>query len=382
VAAQDVEGLDGTLQEFVWVGGYDTQMIAKLDGVTGEVLLVTPAPARTYGFALDGLGNLWISTRDSNRIGRVDTTRCVDAASCAGAVCDGEGAGDDCIKQTIAAPHLPYGITVDFNQRVWIGGSSGSSPRVPRFARYDPAAAAGSRWITVPVPLGTHVINGIAADAEGWVWGAGHTGGGVVRIEADNPTNWASVTGTIGHSCKGMAVDADGKIWAITQSDRAIVITPGVGIDEYSVDLEVARSIVTPYTYSDMTGLQLRLATNPRGYYRHVFEGCDDASSTGTDWGDLRFNAETPAGTDVTFRVKTADTREALDAADFILIATVPPDLSPISIRDAFLAMGITPGRFLMVEIGLRAERSSSTEVITPRVLGVDVTHTCPPLIE
>ncbi len=51
VAAQDVEGLDGTLQEFVWVGGYGTNQVAKLDGVTGEVLLVTVAPATPYGFA-------------------------------------------------------------------------------------------------------------------------------------------------------------------------------------------------------------------------------------------------------------------------------------------------------------------------------------------
>ena len=145
----------------------------------------------------------------------MDTTRCIDAASCGAPVCDGEGAGDACIKQTIAAPHLPYGITVDFNQRVWIGGSNRASPRVPYFGRYDPTAPAGSRWISVAVPRGTHVVNGIAADADGWIWGAVHTEGGVVRIEADNPTNWFQVPGTVGHSCKGMAVDADGKVWRL-----------------------------------------------------------------------------------------------------------------------------------------------------------------------
>ena len=373
VAAQDVEGPDGELLQYVWVGGWDTQMIAKLDGVTGAILFATPAPCRTYGFALDGSGNLWVSTRDAQRIGRVDTTRCVDAASCADPVCDGEGAGDACVKQTVAAPigGLPYGITVDFNQRVWIGGND--------IGRYDPAAAPGSRWQRVNLSYaGGIAVHGIAADAAGWVWGASQ-GTGVVRVDADTPTSYQIVASTTGTSNKGMAVDGEGKIWSITQTNEAVVITPGATIDAATVERGIANTIVNPYTYSDMTGLQLRLATNPRGYYRHVYEACPDGSAPA--WGELRFEAETPAGTSVSFRVKTAATRDGLADADWISLGTVPPDASPLFIGEALTAAGVMPGRFLMLEISLAAERMSSTMVITPRVLGVDVTHSCPPVI-
>ena len=369
VAAQDVEGPDGELRQFVWVGGYDTRLVAKLDGETGEVLLVTAAPARPYGFALDGMGNLWLSTRESpNVLSRIDTTRCVDEASCDVAPCEGEGVGfDECVKQRIPVGFVPYGVTVDFNQRVWIGGD--------RVARYVPTDPPSSRLQVVDFPWDTIKVHGIAADAEGWIWGAAQLNG-VVRMDADNPATWQVVAGTEGQSNKGMAVDADGKIWSITRADRAVVITPGAGIADATVDTNVARSVVTPYTYSDMTGLQLRLATNPRGFYRHVYEACPEGMMT--EWGELRWVAETPAGTEVTFRARTADTRAGLDAAEWVTVATVPPDATPGDLAGALADAGVTAGRFIMVEAILRADRSSATEVITPRLISVDVTYSCP----
>jgi len=371
VAAQDVEGPDGELTEYVWIGGYNTNRIAKLDGATGAVLFTTPSVNNPYGFALDGLDNLWISTRAGNWLGRLDTTRCVDEASCAGDVCQGEGPGfDDCVKQRVPAPGLPYGITVDFNQRVWLGGAD--------IMRYTPTAAPGSRWATSGLPYGGLAVHGITADAEGWVWGAAQ-GNGIIRVEADNPTHWLAVPGTTGFDNKGMAVDAEGKIWCIRHTVAATVVTPGATIDSNVIDTTAApfpAGVGIRYTYSDMTGLQLRLATNPRGYYRHIYEGC----ATGvTEWGDVRWDADIPTGTSVLLRVKTADTRADLDAADWLLVATAPPDASPANIDSVLTAAGVTPGRFLMLEIVLRAERTSATEVITPVVRSSGVTHSCPP---
>ncbi len=387
VAAQDIEGPDGELREYVWVGGYGTRRAVKLDGATGDVVLATESPVPTYGFALDGTGKLWISGRGQQRLGWIDTTLCVDDASCAVPVCAAATAeGTECdgaVKGSVPAPHRPYGITVDFNQRVWIGGDVPGGPGriyAPRFSRYDPAAAAGSRWITQAVDARAdfnHVVNGIAADAAGWVWGAGWTGG-ILRISADDPTNWIMVPGTGGLNNKGMAIDADGKVWSITMNDQATVVEPGPTIDANTVTTGVASSIVGSYTYSDMTGLQLRLATNPRGYYRHVFEACADGMNP--SWADLLFDTETPTGTSVTFRVRTAATRADLESATWVTVAMVPPDGSPASIASALMAAGIDPQRFLMLEIALRADRTSSTEIITPRVIAIDVQHTCPPI--
>ncbi|MEZ4253565.1 MAG: hypothetical protein R3B99_35605, partial [Polyangiales bacterium] len=103
------------------------------------------------------------------------------------------------------------------------------------------------------------------------------------------------------------------------------------------------------------------------------------AETDTTIWGDIQFDAETPTGTTVVFRVKTANTREELDALDWTTVGTVPPDTSPLDIAAALSGAGITAGRFLLLEVQLRAERTSSTEIITPRVLGLNVTRTCMP---
>lgn len=373
VAAQDIEGPDGEILEYVWVGGYTSRTAAKLDGATGEPVVVTSAPTQTYGFALDGRGQLWISAYSAQFVGRIDTTRCIDTASCDVPVCTATlegGECDDAIKAQIAATHAPYGITVDFNQRVWIGGGS--------ISRYDPSAAPGSRWMTTTV---ANFVHGIGADAVGFIYGAGG-GAGVFRVDAETGAQ-TIVAGTGGTSNKGIAVDSAGKIWSITQANQAIVITPGATIDAATVETGVgAATLFSNYTYSDMTGLQLRLATNPRGYYLHVFEGCDpEMSADGvTNWGELRFDAETPAMTSVSFRVRTASDRAALDSATWVPVGMTPPDASPLDIAAALTAAGITPQRYLMVEIVLRSDRGSMTEVVTPRVLSVDASYICPPI--
>ena len=366
VAAQDVEGPDGEIRPFVWAGGWGSRAVYKLDGVTGEMLFQTPSPTNTYGFALDAVGNLWISGRSDTALGRIDTTRCVDAASCTTMVCG--AAGDDCIKQAIPTPSNPYGITVDFMQRVWFGGDAGAT-------RYDPMAPAGARFSVVHWSF----VHGIAADAVGWVWGAG-AGSGVIRISAADPASHAVVAGTGGHSNKGMAVDQDGKIWSITYEGDATIVTPGATLDAATVVTGQTPVGSLRYTYSDMTGLQLRLATNPRGYYTHVFEGCDPATSVSTDWGDLSWDGDVPPGTTLRFRVRTAATAAELAGATWVTVADVPPDASPASVAAKLAAAGVMSERFLEVRVELASTRSSTREVVTPRVRSFAVTRMCPPI--
>jgi hypothetical protein len=395
VAAQDVEGPDGELREYVWVGGYATNRVVKVDGRTGEPILFAEAPVNPYGFAIDAGGQLWVSGNyDTGFLGRVDTTRCLDSASCAEAVCQPSGPeGTECdgaMKARIPTPGiLPYGITVDFDQRVWLGAYRTGIPGrtyYPHLGRFDPDAAPGTRWINVDLPSRgfdfDFVVNGIAADARGFVYGAAWSNGGILRIDAENPLDIVQIPGTLGTTNKGMAIDAEGKVWSITMDNQAVVVQPGATIGENTVTTGVATNIRGSYTYSDMTGLQLRLATNPRGYYRHLVEGCGEDGDIRTVWGELRFDAELPTGTSITFRVKSADTRAELDALDWTPLAVTPPATSPLAIDAALAAAGLTPGRLLWVEVVLQAERSSSREVITPRLRSFDLTFTCPPRIE
>ncbi len=365
MAAQAVEVPDGDPKMYVWVGDWNNR-IFKLDGDTGEVLLETPSPVPTYGFALDARGRLWISGLRGS-LGMVDTTRCTTSADCAVDVCTAanleDPACDGAVKASLPMGSAGYGITVDFAQRVWIAGAP--------IKRYDPAAAPGSRLQTVNV--GTF-CNGIGADAEGFVYAACQGAGTIARIDADTLAFTSVATGPN----RGIGIDADGKVWGINMSNSmpaANVLTPGASLMDNTVR-RCGPTLASPYTYSDMTGLQLRLAANPRGYYRHVFDACPDFEGRAR-WLKLDYRVETPAGTSVRMRVRTAATREALADAEWVVVASIPPDSPPADVEAALEAAGVRPEKFLELEILLRSERTSGMTVATPRVLSVSMQHTC-----
>jgi len=368
VAAHVERGPDGELVESVWVGTYDAQRVTKLDAETGATLFTARLPGSPYGFAFDGRDNLWVATTE-NVLGRIDVSRCLDAASCDVRACPEVG-GDDCVQQAIPIDEGMYGITVDARQRVWLGG--GMAPR-----RYDPMAPAGSRVVSSALTGG--FVHGIAADARGNIWGAAMDVG-LVRIDADDPSRVAIVPVSVGLSAKGVAVDDDGKVWAINLiGDNATVVVPGPAIDAFTVWTNVAPVLVQPYTYSDMTGQQLRLATSLTGFYRRVIDACPGAPEGPTRWGTLAFDADVPTGASLQIRVRTADTRDALMAQPWVRVAEVPGDASPVDVAAALMGAGVTPGALLEVSLELGAWRARGTAATTPRVrsLKVQVSKQC-----
>jgi hypothetical protein len=355
VAAQDDLGPDGDIHSYVWAGGWGG-CLWKLDGETGEIVIdATESPVLPYGFALDGRGNLWIATL-GNELGRVNTRACIDDISCALPFCSEE---EECVKQRIIAPVWGYGITVDGQQRVWLGGG---------FARYDPAAPLGDRWIEVGGPA----VNGVAADGRGWIWGGGMER--IVRVDADNPRRWVVVPGAGGFSSRGVAVDSEGKIWGINMyHNNATVIRPGADLRDSEVETNVAPYFVRPYTYSDMTGTQLRIATMSHGFYREVIRTCNTEPPY---WTELEFDAVVPQGTHLLFRVRTADAAEGLDGAPWVVVGRVPDDESPLSVAEAFEARTLEERPFLEVEIQLSRDQDLET-LASPVVLEMEVIQAC-----
>ncbi len=360
VSAQDVERPDGTIEQYVWIGAFNERRLYKLDGLTGRILFHVDLPVYPYGSAMDGKGNLWIASKNDLHIAYIDTAKCE---------------AGNCPANLVAQPDNGYGITVDAKQRIWLGGTT--------IKRYDPATG---KMDQIPIrgwsesPAGINIFHGIAADMNGWIWAAGFTSG-VVRINADNPSENVIVRDTEGWFNKGMAVDADGKIWSVTQESRAVVITPGPGLNDATVNPEVAKTIVAPYTYSDMTGLQLLLAIGiaqrvPEGSYRRVLRGCGDDPERTTEWKALSWKADTPTGSTITFRFRVADSEAALSSAEWLPLATVPTDTSPASIDDIISSMNLTETSYLELEIGFRAARGSASA--TPKVDSVRVSYECP----
>jgi len=366
------------VKRYVWAGGLHGK-VYKLDGDTGAILLTTDSPTPIYGLALDGHGQLWMTGGGGGgNLGRIDTTVCVDDASCNVQTCTDQcqngpeqngmytasctAACDTAVKQRINISDGTYGITVDFAQRVWLGGGTGMK-------RYDPAAPEASRLAGTSHGF-TH---GVTADAKGFIWGA--VGDSVMRMDGDTMEHQPFA---VPHA-KGMAVDRDGKIWVISRQQSAHVIEPGPTLLEANVIPDAVTGLVQPYTYSDMTGLQATLAKNDPGYYREVFEGCEEGSPT--TWVTLSWDAETPQDTSVMFRARSAATVADLASAKWVTLATIPSDLSPTNIGPKFAMQGATLERFLEVEVWLSVATADPTGLLTPRVNSFSVVHGCPPVV-
>jgi len=375
-------------QHYVWVGGGTTSKIFKLDGETGQILLTTTAPRGVYGLALDGRGILWNTGGYywGGSLGFIDTKQCVDDASCNVAACSVascsttvcpatcDGAVKGSISLSPGTASAAYGITVDCSQRVWLGGFDNP------IKRYDPSAAADLRLAVAPAT--TNGVHGIAVDANGWVWGA-RTGSTMVRMDADTMTQVLGVAGT--DSSKGVAVDGAGKVWGITQGTTAHVITPGPTLNDNTVATDAVTGLVSPYTYSDMTGVQLKLATNQGpGRYRQLLElACPDGHAS-NGWADLTWDVETPDKTWVVFQIRTANRVKDIEKADFIPLAGAPSMVNSVSIADALAREGVEPGKYLEIAVELygatgSVNRCASDPDITPRVKSFVASFTCEP---
>lgn len=242
--------------ERLWTAGCDQTLaeagswVHRLDGDTGAVLdsvlvgefacLLYNGP---YGGAADKDGNFWMIHTGVGKLTRVD------AVSLA--------------TQTWDVPPLmwTYGITVDSAGRPIVSSSGDYGAGFVAGAggaRFDPATEAWTTFVGEPF----RSIGGLAQDANGqlWVsqWDIDGQPPAVRQVDGDTLTVGMAIPleGTV----KGVSVDVDGFIWAVTQSDRAYRIDP----EDFTT--EFYGGLVGAYTYSDMTGWALQnAACTPEG---------------------------------------------------------------------------------------------------------------------
>jgi streptogramin lyase len=142
-----------------------------------------------------------------------------------------------------------YGITVDPQGRIWttIG---------PYISRYDPVSETAEQVDISDGPWG--FARGIAAGvgaSEGTVWVADTFG---AMLQIDQETMEVIETVVLDGSIVGAAVDFEGNAWGISlTNNRAYKVDPETYAFEY---VTIGQS---PYTYSDMTGMQLKQAVDP-----------------------------------------------------------------------------------------------------------------------
>jgi len=335
-------GLDWAVHEYVWVGAYTQGIIYEIDAEEGELTGRQIPNVTPYGAAMGPGGYLWTFGNGAQQgwmwgmraLVRIDTTT---------------------LEQTsfeIPAGEYPYGITVDGDGRVWIGGS---------VARFDPASGS---WET---PVQGVSGGGIAVDGNGDAF-VGELG---AAWHVDGETMQAvSIPGAGGH---GWAVDFDGFAWSIAwgwmAGAEASVVDP-------TTDTVVATvsGFVGPYTYSDMTGFQLVNATNPLGRFPHVFDGCGGEPA---DWGRLTCEVDAPAGSAVSFRVRLAGSADDLPAASWIDVGAVPPAECPIDLGPVFAAAGLTDEQARSVLLEVEATLTSADRESRPVLRSLGVSRSC-----
>jgi hypothetical protein len=208
--------------------------------------------------------------------------------------------------------------------------------------RFDPAT---NQWDSADIPGGDEFTpaegcRGIAADGEGYIWtGEGST---LTRWDPDRLTV-ADTVATTGSGGLGVAVDFDGKIWMVNEgSDDASRIDPNTMTEDGRFSTGTM-----PYTYSDMTGYQLRNITAPEGRYSRTFELCDAADS---EWSGIGLDVDLPPGTSAQVRIRTGATPEELAAAEWVDFG----EMMNLDDRNILFNGAVPNARYMQVEITLR----------------------------
>jgi hypothetical protein len=282
-------------------------------------------------------------------------------------------------------------------QQVWLGGVGESAAY-----RYRPVRTAGfdgygkGTWAKVVFSGGVSQGRGIGVDNRNptsfaWValdGGVSKTQGAIGRIPVNIPDGLttlaaagnAASTGQSGTLGAGVAFDLD--IWGINQGSSSathfkvdakgdFVGSPDVIPldDKPSADETFCGATQCkphPYTYSDFTGFGLRNFTNPHGEYQWVQTGCSQGD---TKWLKVIWSGDTPTGTAISVRVRSADTVAALSSATW----TGTYKTSPADLAVAPGPLSPNPAKFAQVAF----ELTTTTDGQTPRLKGFQVVYEC-----
>ena len=235
-------GPDDCAKPRVWVGWRDASagFFRRLNGETGAIedAVSVPWPGDQwgpYGGATNKEGDFWVSGWQYGPLVRID--------------------GDNLVAEVIQIPTPPnggqqwtYGMALDAEGDPWVVGSS-------TVYHYD---VATETWQFIDVPNAN--FRGMMIDAEGRGWAANN--GSSLLVEIDTLTHSVAhpaVPLPGGVSPVGVSIDSDGMVWVVDQgASTAFKLDP----DTYQTLLTVG-GLVSPYTYSDMTGSGLGLVTFP-----------------------------------------------------------------------------------------------------------------------
>lgn len=260
-------------QNNLWAGTYQTKKFYYIEGSNGKILKtidVSSANHTSYGAIMDKNGRLWSSGHDKNHVLRLDTSN--DTFS------------------TVSIGHLVYGLGIDNNNHLFLSGYEHS-----KLTRLN-VLTGTIDW----TKQGYYQSRGIAVTNDGDVFVANTQSGTVTRWSNDGVVK-ANIP--VGNQPSGVAVDAEGKVWAVNMGDEYIE-----RIDPATNQVDLRKLIIggTHYGYSDMTGIISRTITTKIGTWTVIH----DSESEITTWDNISWNCDVPAGTAVRVRVRSSNNQQ------------------------------------------------------------------------
>jgi len=330
---------------YVWAGTWNTKKLYKIhpyevdrtqDPPRCKVEAVYDIPIPVYGLAVDGKGYLWASTNAAQTI-KFDTT-----------------SGKYELVSFLAA----YGIAVSpKNGWIWFGsyhktGCVNAVEPDPPYITHNTNVGCGG------------IITGVTVDRDGYVWASAYTSTHkVYKIDPQTGTEICSALSpcspgaNYGCDARGVAEDSQGKIWVINRQ--------GGYANRFTKDCKLEATFpIDPgyytYTYSDMTGQQLRIVTTKEGYFIQNF----DSGYANPQWYRITFDSIVPPDTGLELRVRAANTAGELQTNPTQwcgIFTTSPVDLTQCSFLNGH--------RWLQIEVKL----STKKDGVKPSISNIKV---------
>ncbi len=251
-----------------------------------------------YGLAIDKNGILWTSpgTAGSARryITRINTNL--------------TPANSEFFKSWNMTAHEYYGIVIDSNDDVWYGlyGNSSKSQAIAR-VHYNSNNQTISETLFAASTSTGDLSNGrgVAIDADGNIWAAYSGSNRIAKFNSSGVflADYSSQdpnTANSGITPIGVGIDSDGNVWINNNSSNDVIKMSKTGqiLGVYSVGS-------APYTYSDMTGFNLRYFVSPSGSFKTILDmGRNDAIYDSVSW-----QGETPNGSSISIRARVSNDR-------------------------------------------------------------------------
>lgn len=319
----------------LWVGSYNESAAYRVDPETFVVEGPYALGTQPYGFAIDSRGVLWVASISGDAGGAPLVAFDVNTRRVIRAVPAPDNVGNV----------QPYGIAIDSAGNIWMGNwTNHGLLRVDR-AAFDGGGNVWARFDTSPSMTNTR---GVAIDRDGFVW---IVSSGSNRAGQFNPAtnSWVRTVPVCGQPT-GVGVASDNNLWVgCYDTDNAVRINRST----WAVDITLPTGD-GPYSYSDLTGFQLRNFTAPSGYWRNIFDcGFDGCSFDGARW-----SASVPAGTTATIRFRTSPDRSTWSAWT--------PTYSSLPV-----SFDLPVGRYCQVEVQLASTFTTGTT--TPVVSDIEL---------